>query len=241
MARPLLNWTNPQKAIKQNLNVLFATLVDVGSIALPGCFSNALVKQGLGTIAIADVSGKGVPAALIMATFRAALRAQVRNDVELSHIMQSVNRLLCESIGRSAFVTAVYGTLIPESGRFTYTNAGHNPPLLLVNAKPCTRLDCGGPALGVIDTASYDVGVVMLEPGDTLALYTDGVVEVTGREQAEFGIELLERTLRKASDRSAEETLRMVIEQTQAFSGTSIYPDDFTIVIAKRTALTGKR
>lgn len=214
---------------------------DIAAINLPtweiggDCYDYIELPSGHVGISIADVSGKGVPAALLMATFRAALRTQVRNDFELSHVLQSVNGLLCESIRDSAFVTAFYGILDPVSGRFLHANAGHNPPLLFSPGQPCRILDSGGPALGVLNTVLYEIGEAILEPGSTLALYTDGVVEAADESgEMEFGVERLEETLRSSAALSAEETISAVVRRTQDFSGTHLYADDFTIVVVKR-------
>jgi sigma-B regulation protein RsbU (phosphoserine phosphatase) len=213
---------------------------DIAAIHLPtweiggDCYDYIELPNGRVGIAIADVSGKGVPAALIMATFRAALRTRVRYDLELAHVLQSVNRLLCESIASSAFVSAFFGILDPASGRFLYANAGHNPPLLLRPGQPCQTLDRGGPPLGVLETSLYEVGEVILEPSATLSLYTDGVVEVAEAGESEFGVERLEETLRDSAALSAEEMIGAIVGRTQHFSGARLYADDFTIVVVKR-------
>jgi len=198
------------------------------------CYDYIEFPTGHVGVAVADVSGKGVPAALIMATFRAALRTQVRVDHELSHVMQAVNGLLGESIGSSAFVTAVYGVLAPDSGWFVYSNCGHNPPLLLDRQGSVRRLDRGGPALGVFPDVHFDADAARIEPGDTLVLYTDGVVEVTDGDDREFGEELLEQVIRDTAGLSAAETIRAVVDRTRAFAADESYPDDFTIVVIKR-------
>jgi serine phosphatase RsbU (regulator of sigma subunit) len=185
-------------------------------------------------MAIADVSGKGVPAALIMATFRAALRTQVRNDFELYHIMEAVNGLLAESLGSSEFVTAVYGILDPEAGRFIYTNCGHNPPLLLRSSGGSDLLDRGGMVLGVFPESRYEADTVTLDPGDALILYTDGVIEVTDRRDVEFGLERLEATLRTHWSLPAHAMIESVVNATQAYSKADGYSDDFTLLIVKR-------
>jgi sigma-B regulation protein RsbU (phosphoserine phosphatase) len=189
--------------------------------------------QQLG-VAIADVSGKGVPAALIMATFRAALRTQVRNDFSLSHVMSAVNFLLWESTADNQFVTAVYGVLDPATGRFTYTNCGHNSPLLLRLDGSIEELNRGGPALGVFEHVQYEESIVTLTPGDALVLYTDGVVEAANEDGKEFGQRRFEHTLRGATDLASRKVIRAIIDATRAFSGTDSYADDFTIVVVKR-------
>lgn len=195
------------------------------------------IKFPTGTVgvAIADVSGKGVPAALIMATFRAALRTQVRVDQDLSQVMQAVNRLLLESIGHTAFVTSVYGVIAPENGMFIYSNCGHNPPLLMNRNAEIKRLSCGGPALGVFPDAQFDAEAVQFGPGEMLVLYTDGVVEVTDYNDQEFGQERLELILHGSPHLSAEEIIRAVVDETRTFAGHESYPDDFTIVAIKNS------
>ena len=185
-------------------------------------------------VEIADVAGKGVPAALIMATFRAALRTQVRNDFAIRQIIRKVNYLLWESTADSQFVTAVYGVLDTTSGRFTYTNAGHNPPLLFRVDGAVVELDRGGPALGVFDTADYEEAFVDLLPGDSLLLYTDGVIEAANEDSKEFGVKRLQQTVVVTSELSAFKTVRAILDATRAFSGTDSFADDFTLVVIKR-------
>ncbi len=185
-------------------------------------------------IAIADVAGKGVPAALIMATFRAALRTQVRNDFSIGQIVRKVNHLLWESTTDAQFVTAVYGVLDTKTGRFTYTNAGHNPPMLMRSDGKCEELNRGGPALGVFEVANYEEAIVDLQNGDTLALYTDGVIEAADADSREFGVKRLQQTLVSARDISAFKTVRAILDATRAFTGGDAFTDDFTLVIVKR-------
>jgi len=185
-------------------------------------------------IVVADVSGKGIPAALIMATFRAAIRTQVRNDFELSHIMASVNLLLTESIGAAGFVTAVYGVFDPAAGTYIYSNCGHNPPIILRADGGTDRLESGGAALGIFAEAGYETAVATVNPGDVLALYTDGVVETSDPAGNEFGCDRLERALRAASGSGAQPMIESVVAETRTFAGTQGYQDDFTLVILKR-------
>lgn len=185
-------------------------------------------------VAIADVSGKGVPAALIMATFRAALRTQVRNDFAIGQIVRKVNYLLWESTADSQFVTAVYGVLDTTTGRFTYTNAGHNPPMLVRLDGSVDELNRGGPALGVFEVANYEEAFVEIQQGDTLVLYTDGVIEAADGEGREFGVKRLQQTVTVARELSAFKTTRAIMDATRAFSGTDSFTDDFTLMVVKR-------
>ncbi len=199
------------------------------------CYDYIRLPSGSIGVTISDVSGKGVPAALIMATFRAGLRTQVRVDNDIAHVMQAMNELLLESIGLAAFVTSVYGVLDPEKGVFLYSNCGHNPPLLFSRKAEVKSLRSGGPALGVFHDAHFDAEAVHLGPGDMLVLYTDGVVEVMDDNDQEFGEERLEEILRNSTHLSAEEVIRVVVDQTRAFAGHESYLDDFTIVVIRNS------
>jgi sigma-B regulation protein RsbU (phosphoserine phosphatase) len=187
-------------------------------------------------VVIADVSGKGVPAALIMATFRAALRAQRVSGMSLDAVAGRLNRILLDSMDASRYVTAVYGLLEPGSGDFGYANCGHNPPLLLRAAGPREVLASGGPALGMWPSATFHPGKISLRPGDTLVLYTDGVIEVMNASGEMFGVERLEDVIRRRPGDSCRNLVDAVVEATRTFAGHAGYEDDFTLVIIRREA-----
>jgi sigma-B regulation protein RsbU (phosphoserine phosphatase) len=191
-------------------------------------------------IALADVSGKGVPAALIMATFRAALRAQRVKGESLDAIAGRLNRILLDSMDASRFVTAFYGLLEPASGAIGFANCGHNPPLLLRAGGAREMLPSGGPALGMWREAAFAPGEAMLHRGDVLVLYTDGVVEVMSPSGELFGVDRLEAAVRRCADASSRERMASVVDATRAFAGRDGYDDDFTLVIVGREGpLTG--
>lgn len=194
-----------------------------------------LPGESLGLV-VADVSGKGIPAALIMATFRAALRHEVRRLADLSALARHLNRAVLESRDAARFVTAVCGVLEPRSGRLTYVNCGHNPPLLLRGRGGREMLGRGGPALGLLEGEPFETGALSLDPGDTLVLYTDGVVEPTNGDDVEFGVDRLEDAVRATGLRPAADALQSVVEATRAFSGHELYEDDFTLVVVRREA-----
>ncbi len=185
-------------------------------------------------VVIADVSGKGVPAALIMATFRAALRAQRVRDVALDGIADRLNRILLDSMDTARFVTAFYGLLDPASGELGFSNCGHNPPILLRGAGPRETLPSGGPALGMWREACFATGSVALRPGDILVLYTDGVIEAMNGSGEMFGVDRLERVIASRRHDAARDLVEAVVDATRAFAGRSTYEDDFTLVVVKR-------
>jgi sigma-B regulation protein RsbU (phosphoserine phosphatase) len=214
---------------------------DVAAVNLPtwaiggDYYDYVLLEGGRLGLVVADVSGKGIPAALIMATFRAALRTEMRRQEDLHAVAAQLNRVVLESRDAARFVTAACGVLDPASGRLTYVNCGHNPPLLLRASGGRETLKGGGPALGLFEEGSFEADTATLTPGDSLVLYTDGVVEPTDGSDDEFGVDRLEAAVRSASGRPAAEALRCVVDATRAFSGRDQYDDDFTLVVVRRT------
>jgi sigma-B regulation protein RsbU (phosphoserine phosphatase) len=215
---------------------------DIAAVALPtwaiggDYYDYVPLGEGRVGLVIADVSGKGIPAALIMATFRAALRTEVRRHRDLRAVAEQLNAVVLESGDNRHFVTAVCGVLDGASGRLTYVNCGHNPPLLLRASGGAESLPAGGPALGLFAAGAFESGTADLEPGDRLVLYTDGVVEPTDGRDREFGTDRLAAAVREAAGRPAAEALRSVIEATRAFAGRDDYDDDFTLVVVQREA-----
>ncbi len=184
-------------------------------------------------IVVADVSGKGIPAALIMASFRASLIAEIRNNYSMRTIVAKVNKLLWESVEADRFVTAIYGVLDIQSRRFTYVNAGHNPGVIF---RPVTgkidHLDATGPLLGTLEAATYKERHVEIHPGDVLVLYTDGVTEAMNPEGELFGMERLEEVLREKAVEGAASVLRAIRETVQTFQE-GRQTDDLTVVVVK--------
>jgi phosphoserine phosphatase RsbU/P len=186
-------------------------------------------------LVVADVSGKGVPAALIMASFRGALRTRMPRRARLTAVAVELNAAMLELRDASRYVTAVCAVL-EDGGRVRYVNCGHNPPLLLRAGGGHETLRRGGAALGLFPGERFREGAVRLEPGDSLVLYTDGVVEPTDEHDTEFGTDRLEAAVRSAAGRPAAHALGAVIEATRTFSGRDRYDDDFTLVVVKRAA-----
>ena len=170
-----------------------------------------LLSNGNVGMAIADVADKGVPAALFMALSRTLMRATSMSGRTPSDALRRTNALIISDARSDLFVTVFYGLLHPRSGSFTYANAGHNPPLWLnVRSGVVQRLHQHGMALGVLQDVPLSEHVIQIEPGDVLALYTDGVTEALNVDGEEFGVERLEAVVQAHVDRSAEEIVAAI-------------------------------
>jgi phosphoserine phosphatase RsbU/P len=209
--------------------------INVPTMEIGGDYFDYLaLAGGRWALVVADVSGKGMAAALIMATFRAALRAELRRAGSIEETVEAVNRLLRDSVDHSRYVTAVYGVLEPGSGAFTYMNCGQAPPILLRADGGCAWLDRGRPALGMPVNLPGESGCVVLEPGDVLVVYTDGVVELFDPGGEEYGRQRLEALLRSCAALSASELVSEVKRATIDFRAVAGYEDDFTLMVVKR-------
>ena len=184
-------------------------------------------------LVIADVSGKGVPAALLMAFLRASLRAATHIGYSPHISMAKVNYLLWESIERNQFVTAFYGVLDVTNKTLTYTNAGHNPPLLLDKDGNPKFIDRGSLPLGMFRDTRYHEYYLTTEPGEVLVLYTDGVTEANNQQGEEFGRERLAEAVIANRHLGARDLItavqKVVIEWTEGLGAT----DDVTFFVIK--------
>jgi serine phosphatase RsbU (regulator of sigma subunit)/ligand-binding sensor protein len=184
-------------------------------------------------IVIADVVGKGVPGAILMAETRAALRAQVENINHPDEIIERVNQTLHRDTRPTEYVTLFYCRLNTIHKTLHYTNAGHNPPVLVRNGE-LTLLDKGGPILGFIEDVEYEEGKIALAPGDLLFLYTDGITEVKpigGNEM--FTDERLHKILRENARMGANEIKEKVLSEVHEFIGGDPLDDDLTMLVVK--------
>ena len=180
--------------------------------------------------AIADVAGKGVPAALLMANVQAATNVLARLNLPLPEIVARVNALVFENTDPEVFISLFLGIINTERRTLQYVNAGHNPPIL-VSERNSQQLTDGGLLIGIMAAPPhYEIGECELASGDVLVMYTDGVTEVrSGME--EFGVERLTATITSNRERSATEILHAIRRATQHFSGTDISLDDTSTVV----------
>jgi serine phosphatase RsbU (regulator of sigma subunit) len=184
-------------------------------------------------LAIADVSGKGIPAALLMAGFRMSLLAEIRNEFALRAVMRKVNSLVHESTDPNRFVTAFYGVLDYKNRVLTFSNAGHNPPILFRYDGRIEYLVEGGVAFGVLPGARYEERPVAIRAGDLLVLYTDGVSEAESPSGEHFGTLRIEESVRRLAHRSSQEILQGILDEVLEWAGERGQSDDLTLVVVK--------
>ncbi len=189
-------------------------------------------------IAIGDVSGKGIAAALLMASLQASLRGQaMMGQGDLARLMCNVNQLVYEATPVNRYATFFYGQYHRESHVFTYVNAGHNPPMVLRrtgNGKVhVIRLKTGGPVVGVFPNAPYQQGSLVMEPGDLFLGFTDGISEAMNNEDEEWGEERLIPAVEANAQRSAAEMIPSLMAQADKFVSGAPQHDDMTLVVMK--------
>jgi phosphoserine phosphatase RsbU/P len=185
-------------------------------------------------IALGDVSGKGTAAALLMSSLHAAIHAQAGARSSLAETVTSVNQYLAENTPANRFVTLFIAELDPLTGIIEYINAGHNPPLIAHSDGQIKQLESGGFPLGILPGALYEVGKTVLQQGDVLVVFSDGVSEANNLKGEEFGMERLEEVIKRNLQASASGMRDKVESALSAFTQTAPANDDITLVIAKR-------
>ncbi|MGB9123294.1 MAG: SpoIIE family protein phosphatase [Candidatus Angelobacter sp.] len=188
-------------------------------------------------IAIADVSGKGIAAALMMASLQASLRGEATRAPEnLASAVANVNRLVYEASSDNRYATFFYGQYHPITGQFDYVNAGHNPPMLFHRANgkwTVTHLDIGGVVVGLLEGYPYQQGHVLLVPGDILVAYTDGISEAMNSAEEEWGEDRAMEVIQRCDGLPAQEILQRVFAAADAFVANAEQHDDMTLVILR--------
>jgi len=184
-------------------------------------------------LVIADVSGKGMAAALFMALARSIVRACVSRAGSVARSIERANKLICADARDGTFVTLFYGVLDARTHAFTYTNAGHNPPIL-ASQRRTAALNGRGTALGIVAHPSLHEEQIRVETGDVLVLYTDGLTEAINERQEPFGAERLTQVIERCRLLTASGIIDAVRQEIAAFIGSQEAFDDATIVVARR-------
>jgi phosphoserine phosphatase RsbU/P len=187
---------------------------------------------GRWALIIADVSGKGTPASILMASVHASLRALAGTASPVA-VMERVNAFLYESTQANKFVTAVYAELDPATRRLAYVNAGHIPPYWLRQGGPARRLTAGGPVLGLLDHVGYDAGEIVLAPGEVVAMVTDGATEALSPDDRELGDDRLMQALSVAAEGGAERQLEVLLDAVNSWTAERGCSDDLTALVLK--------
>jgi sigma-B regulation protein RsbU (phosphoserine phosphatase) len=191
-------------------------------------------------VAIGDVSGKGMPAALLMSNLQASLQGQVIHPSSVAEIVTRVNNLIVGSTDPHMFATFFYGLLDLTSGTFTSTNAGHNPPLVLRNDGSIELLKTGGLLLGMVRGVVYKQETITLEPGEIIVMYTDGITEAVGPSaeeddpEAMFGEEPLIEVVRRSSHLPAVGIKEAILDAVSQHTQGVAQSDDITLVVVRR-------
>jgi sigma-B regulation protein RsbU (phosphoserine phosphatase) len=186
-------------------------------------------------IAVGDVSGHGIPAALVMTAFRALLRTHAHSRTKPARIASVINRDLPEFTADQHFVTAFYASLDPPTGQLEYVSCGHPPPLLVHPDGLVQKLERRGPALGILPEPEYRTGEVTLDPGDIMIAYTDGVTEIEDNQGRRFGSDGLAVMVHELRSLPVEALAEKIVSTTKRYAGTHGYRDDFTLVLLRRS------
>jgi sigma-B regulation protein RsbU (phosphoserine phosphatase) len=197
-------------------------------------------------IAIGDISGKGIPASLLMATLRAYLRSQtILTQQDLPAMIANLNALVFESSDSNRYATFFYGRYDPATRVLDYVNAGHNPPMVFRNwgresfkedsTAAVIRLETGGPVIGLLPAWGYEQGSVTLQPGDVLVSFTDGISEAMNGDMEEWGEDQLIATVTPACEQPLTDLIARIMAAADAHTGTAPQHDDMTLVLARCT------
>ncbi|MBV8865892.1 MAG: PP2C family protein-serine/threonine phosphatase [Acidobacteriaceae bacterium] len=189
-------------------------------------------------IALADVAGKGIAAALVMAVVQASLRIiAAESNVSLPELAAKMNRFLHRSTGFNSYATFFYAQVDEDKHQLRYVNAGHNPPYLVralhPTDAPIQELASGGMIIGMFPFASYEESVVDLQPGDVLVAFTDGVTEALNPAEEEFGEERLKELIRRLAHLPVTEMTQAISRELRAWISTAPQHDDLTFVVMK--------
>jgi sigma-B regulation protein RsbU (phosphoserine phosphatase) len=198
------------------------------------------LPQGKLGIALGDVSGKGIAAALMMASLQASLRAEAsRGTDDLGALIQKVNHLLHDTTAENRYATFFYAQYDPAARRLNYVNAGHNPPMLLRKSDRRTdviRFEIGGTVIGLFEHFAFEQGTVTLDAGDLFVAFTDGITETMNPADEEWGETNLIRTLQGCDGLTASEIIPNVMDAADGFAAGAKQHDDMTLVVLRLTA-----
>ncbi|HEU5089658.1 MAG TPA: PP2C family protein-serine/threonine phosphatase, partial [Roseiflexaceae bacterium] len=201
------------------------------------CSPEEAARRARYGVVIADVTDKGVPAALFMVLSRTLIRATAIDGRAPEQVLEKANRLILADAGSGLFVTCFYGVIDPKQHTFTFANGGHNYPLLYrVATGQVEQLHAPGIVLGIMPDARFTQASTGIEPGDVLCLYTDGVTEAMNPRRQLFGEERLIEVLRHTYHLAPEQIVSRILDAVHGFTAGAAQHDDITLVVIKRDA-----
>jgi serine phosphatase RsbU (regulator of sigma subunit) len=198
------------------------------------CYDAIRLSDTTLALSIADVCGKGLPAALVMSSLQASVRAFASIDSTPRSVVSQLNQALCRNVDLRRFVTFFYGVYDSNTSRLTYSNAGHNPPAVVRADGSVLRLSSGGMVVGMVDAATYEQEAVTLGPGDRLVLFTDGITEAESSDGLEFGDDRLLETVVRYRSLNPDRILRCLFDEVTRFAGRHLRDDATAIAVAIR-------
>ena len=198
------------------------------------CYDAIRLSDTMLALSIADVCGKGLPAALVMSSLQASVRAFALTDSAPRFVVSQLNQALCRNVDLRRFVTFFYGVYDSNMRRLTYSNAGHNPPVIVRADGSVLRLAAGGMVVGIVDSATYEQDEVRLDPGDRLVLFTDGITEAESSEGLEFGDDRLLETVVRYRSSNPDGMVRGLFNEVTRFAGRHLRDDATALAVAIR-------
>lgn len=194
-----------------------------------------LLEDGRTALIIADVSGKGVPAALLVSTLHASLHAYIHNQTDLARLASDLNEVVYDHTEAERYITSFMGILDPKSGLLTYVNAGHCFPFFLKSKESSVvPLAATGLPLGMFEGVGFETGNISMDPGDFLIIYTDGVTEAMNRSFEEYGEDRFRRVMLKSKSQNAGPFLGSVVADVEQYVSGEPQSDDLTMMVIKR-------
>ncbi|MCP4725625.1 MAG: PP2C family protein-serine/threonine phosphatase [bacterium] len=182
---------------------------------------------------IADVSGKGIPSSLVVASMQAYIHAEIQENQPLNVILENLNNYLVDTLEYEKFVTLFMGKLEFADGKISYINAGHNPPFV-INTDRLVELKGGGPILGQFKDILYEIHDSVMKKGDVLAMFTDGVTEEFNEKEEEFSEERFVNSIKKNTNKPLMEVFVDLIKEIKKFTGNKPFGDDLTMLFIRK-------
>ena len=205
---------------------------NVASLEVGGDYFDVInLEDGRVALVIADVSGKGAGASLLMSNVQASLRALINIESDLGLLVRRINEILYENTTADKFVTFFVAVLDPISRKLTYCNAGHNPPLRFSETGEVTTLEEGGLIIGMMPGVEYETETIDIVKGDKIVMYTDGITEAEDKEEVEYGEERLINHIKRNLQLSPEELLSSIVDDVNNHAVDLSSQDDVTLLI----------